>query len=192
LIYLVKYVKISIKKRFLEDFMKSEYLEGGKIIAAHGVKGLLKVEHFCDSAKVLARQKRIYFKKRDGSYEEREVISASLMGETVLMGISGIDSREAAQAMRGVTVFLNRQDIPLKRGEMFLADIIGLPVLHAESGERLGEVVDADEVAGRRLYTVRCAAGDRLLPDVKEFIKEISEEGMRVLPIPGLLSDDEI
>jgi ribosomal 30S subunit maturation factor RimM len=94
--------------------------------------------------------------------------------------------------MRGVTVFLNRQDIPLKRGEMFLADIIGLPVLHAESGERLGEVVDADEVAGRRLYTVRCAAGDRLLPDVKEFIKEISEEGMRVLPIPGLLSDDEI
>ena len=172
--------------------MKKEFLEGGKIQTAHGVKGLLKVEHFCDSAKVLAKQKRIYLKKRDGSYEEREVLSASLVGEVVLMGVSGVTTREEASALRGVTVYLKRSDVPKSEGAMFLSDMIGLPVYHAESGEQLGEISDVAEVSGRRLYTVKVSAGERMVPDVPEFIKEISEEGMRLLPIPGLLSDDEI
>ena len=172
--------------------MKNEFLEGGKIQTAHGVKGLLKIEHFCDSPKVLAKQKRIYLKRRDGSYEEREVISASLMGEAVLMGISGINSREEASAIRGATVYLRREDVPISRGAMFISDMIGLCVYHAETGERLGEISDINEVAGRRIYTVRCESGDRMVPDVKDFIKEISEDGMKLLPIPGLLSDDEI
>ena len=172
--------------------MKNEFLEGGRIQSAHGVKGLLKVEHFCDSPKVLAKQKRIYFKRRDGSYEEREVISASLMGELVLMGIAGVTTREEASAIRGATLYLRREDVPLARGAMFLSDMIGLAVYHAESGERLGEISDVSEIAGRRFFTVRCESGDRMVPDVSDFIKEISEEGMKLLPIPGLLSDDEI
>ena len=33
--------------------MKKTYLEGGKILTSHGVKGQVKVEHLCDSPKVL-------------------------------------------------------------------------------------------------------------------------------------------
>lgn len=172
--------------------MKKEFLEGGRIQTAHGVRGLLKVEHFCDSAKVLAKQKRIYLKKRDGSFEEREVISASLMGECVLMGISGVSTREEAALLRGATVYLKRSDVPKSEGAVFLSEMIGLPVYHATSGERLGEIVDVNEISGRRLYTVKVAHGERMVPDVKEFIKEISEDGVRILPIPGLLSDDEV
>ena len=172
--------------------MKNQFLEGGKIQTAHGVKGLLKVEHFCDSAKVLAKQKKIYLKKRDGSVEEREVLSSSVMGECVLMGIAGVTTREEAVALRGVTVYLDRCDVPKSEGAVFLSDMIGMPVFHAESGERLGEISDVIEVSGRRLYTVKVAGGERMIPDVREFIKEISEEGMKILPIPGLLSDIEI
>jgi ribosomal 30S subunit maturation factor RimM len=70
--------------------------------------------------------------------------------------------------------------------------MIGLPVFHAESGESLGTLSDVNDVAGRRIYSVNYMGREVLIPDVPEFIKEISEEGMRVLPIPGLLSDDEI
>ena len=172
--------------------MKNQFLEGGRIQTAHGVKGLLKVEHFCDSVKVLAKQKKIYLKRRDGSFEEREVLSSSVMGECVLMGISGVTTREEATALRGATVYLDRRDVPKKAGAMFLSDMIGLTVFHAESGERLGEISDVTERSGRRLYTVKTSGGERMIPDVPEFIKEISEEGMKLLPIPGLLSDDEI
>ena len=45
--------------------MKNTYLEGGKICTAHGVKGLVKVEHLCDSAGVLAGSKRVFTKEND-------------------------------------------------------------------------------------------------------------------------------
>ena len=84
--------------------------------------------------------------------------------------------------------------MPLPKGAMFIADMIGLPVYHYESGESLGEISDISDVAGRRIYSVKYQGGEVLIPDVPEFIKEISEErGMAVLPIPGLFdSADEV
>lgn len=173
--------------------MRAEYLEAGRICTAHGVRGALKVEHFCDSAAVLAKQKKIYFSER-GVFTERRVISASASGQFVLMTIEGIDSREAAIAQRGRAVYLSREDIPVAKGAMLIADMIGLPVYHAQSGESLGEISDVSDVAGRRIYTVKYAGKEVMLPDVPEFIKEISEEGgMRVLPIPGFFDEaDEV
>lgn len=167
--------------------MKQTYLEGGRICTSHGVKGLVKVEHLCDSPKVLLSVKRIYFKERDGSFTERAVRSCSVMGQFLLMGIDGINSREDAIAYRSRSFYLNREDIPLAEGAMFIADMVGLPVYHAESGESLGTLSEVNEVAGRRIYYVSYQGREVLIPDVPEFIKEISEErGMRVLPIPGL------
>ena len=115
------------------------------------------------------------------------------MGQFVLLTLEGIESREEAIAYRGRSFYLHRDDVPLARGAMFIADMIGLAVIHAESGEVLGELVDVSDVAGRRIYTVKSAGGEVLLPDVPDFIKEISEEGMRVLPIPGFFDEaDEV
>ena len=174
--------------------MKKEYLEGGKICTSHGVRGALKIEHMCDSAAVLAKQKRVFFKLRDGSFSERRVVSASVSGKFVLMSIEGIDSREAAIAERGRLVYLHRSDIPVKKGAMLLSDMIGLPVLHAQTGERLGTLSDISDVAGRCIYTVRTERGDVLIPAVDEFVKEINEgEGVKILPIPGFFdAADEI
>ncbi|MBO7196545.1 MAG: 16S rRNA processing protein RimM [Clostridia bacterium] len=174
--------------------MKSLYLEGGKICTSHGVKGLVKVEHLCDSPKVLTKIKRIYFKERNGSFTEKAVLSCSVAGQFLLMGIEGINSREEAIAYRGRMFYLNREDVPLPKGAMFIADMIGLPVFHAESGESLGEISDVSDVAGRRIYTVKYQGREVLIPDVPEFIKEISEErGMAIMPIPGLFDDaDEV
>ena len=174
--------------------MKNNYLEGGKFCTSHGVKGLLKVEHLCDSPKVLLGVKSIYIKERDGSFSERKVLSCSLMGQFLLLGIEGITSREEAIAYRGKVFYVNREDIPLPKGAMFIADMIGLPVIHAESGESLGKIADVNDVAGRRIYYVNYQGREVLIPDVPQFIKEIDEEkGMLVLPIPGLFdAADEI
>ncbi len=174
--------------------MKKEYLEGGKICNAHGVRGLVKVESWCDSPRVLAKQKRIFFENKDGSYSEREVLSSSVMGSFVLMNIEGVDSREAAIALKNRVMFLHRSDIPVARGAMLVQDMIGLPVIHAESGVRLGELRSVDDAARGQIYTVSTERGDVLLPAVPEFIKEIDpERGILVLPIPGFFDEaDEI
>ena len=173
--------------------MKKTYLEGGKICTAHGVKGILKVEHLCDSPKVLTGAKRVFLLERDGTYSEHKVISASVSGAFVLMGVEGVDSREAAIAMRGKMVYLHREDVPLAKGALFIADMIGLPVFHYESGAPLGEIIDVSDIGTRRIYTVKYDGREVMIPGVPEFIKEISEAGgMKVLPIPGLFDDDEV
>ncbi len=174
--------------------MKNEYLEGGRICTAHGVMGALKVEHLCDSADVLLSAKRIFLRERSGAFKEVAVLRATRSGQFVLMTLAGITTREEAIAYRGKTFFLHRDDVPLAKGAMFIADMIGLAVYHSESGESLGEISDVSDVAGRRIYTVKYEGREVLLPDVPEFIKEIdSERGMRVLPIPGLFDEaDEV
>lgn len=186
--------KLGVKDAPIGMKMKKEYLECGKICNAHGVRGLLKVESWCDTPSVLAKQKRVYFEKRDGSYEERSVVSASVMGELVLMNIDGVQSREDAIALKNKVLFLHRSDIPVKRGAMLIADMIGLPVIHAESGERLGTLKSVDDAARGMIYTVATEKKDVLIPAVDEFIKEIDpERGVAVLPIPGFFDDaDEV
>ena len=174
--------------------MKKEYLEGGRIVNAHGVRGLVKVESWCDSPSVLAKMKRVFLLEKDGSYIESRVVTASVGSGLVIMNIESIDSREAAIAMKNRVLYLHRSDIPVPKGAMLVQDMIGLPVIHAESGKRLGTLKSVDDAARGQIYTVKTQGGDVLLPAVKEFIKEIDEtRGISVLPIPGLFDDiDEI
>ena len=173
--------------------MKNEYLEAGRICTAHGVKGALKIEHICDSASVLSKQKTVYFGEK-GGFRPIKVISASASDRFVIMTLEGVASREDAIALRGKTVFLKKEDVPCPAGAMFIADMIGIDVVDAASGERYGILSDVSDVAGRRIYTVRTDGGEEvLLPDVKEFIKEISPDGMKITPIPGFFDDaDEV
>ena len=166
--------------------MKKEYLECGIVRSPHGVRGILNVECWCDSPRVLAKQKRVYILGRDGSYKEIKVISASPASDKVLMGLEGIDSREAAQGYKNTVLYLHRDDIPVPKGAMLIADMIGLPVVDFDTGRVYGEISDVRDGVRYKLYTVKTDSGEVILPGVDEFIKEITEErGLLVRPIPG-------
>lgn len=166
--------------------MKKEYLECGIVRSPHGVRGILNVECWCDSPRVLAKQKRVYILGRDGSYKEIKVISASPAPDKVLMGLEDIDSREAAQGYKNTVLYLHRDDIPVPKGAMLIADMIGLPVVDFDTGRVYGEISDVRDGVRYKLYTVKTDSGEVILPGVDEFIKEITEErGLLVRPIPG-------
>ena len=166
--------------------MKKEYLECGIVRSPHGVRGILNVESWCDSPRVLAKQKRVYILGRDGAYREVNVISASPAADKVLMGLEGVDSREAAQGYKNTVLYLRREDIPVPKGAMLIADMIGLPVVDFDTGRVYGEISDVRDGVRYKLYTVKTDLGEVILPGVDEFIKEITEErGLLVRPIPG-------
>lgn len=172
--------------------MKNIYLEGGRVSGAHGVRGVLKIEPWCDSPRVLATKKRVFLVGRDGEYTEHKVLTASVNGQSVLMSIEGIDTRDAAIAIRGRVIYLHREDIKLRRGEMFLADMIGLPVVDANSGRVYGEIAAVEDVPRGVLYTVKTPKGNVYYPSGEQFIREIdTERGMLITPIEGFF-DDEI
>ena len=166
--------------------MKKIFIECGKIVGAHGVRGTLKIDPWCDSPKILSAQKRVFLAEKDG-YREAEVESASVSGLTVLMKISLVNDRESAQAMKGTVLYLHRDDIPLDNGALLLADIIGLPAIDIDTGHTLGTVKDITDSVASSLYVIETEDGKEvLIPDVPEFIKEIKEDtGVYIHTIPG-------
>ena len=168
------------------SIMKKTYLEGGKVLGPHGVRGVLKIEVWCDSPKVLAKQKRVFLAGKDGGYEEKRVVSASAAGPLVLMSIEGIEDRDVAVAMKNTVIYLHRDDIPVSKGQMLLADMIGLPVIDANTEEVYGEIAEVNDVPRGLLYTINTPKGPVYYPSGDNFIKEIDEEkGMFITPIPG-------
>ena len=171
--------------------MKKEYLEGGRVLNAHGVRGLLKAEAWCDSPKVLAAQKRIFFAEKDGTMKECKVTRGSVAAAFVLLGIEGIETREDAIALKNTVFYLKREDIPVPKGAYLIQDLIGLPMIDIDSGRVYGQVADITEVPRGQMYTVKTERGDVLFPAVKEFVKQIRpDEGIYIRPIPGFFEDE--
>ncbi len=166
--------------------MKKEYLECGRICAPHGVRGIIKVESWCDSPKVLSAQKKVYLAEKDGKYKELAVVSASASDRFVLLGVEGITSREDAQGYKNKILYLHRSQIPVPKGAVLIADMIGLSVIDFNSGKIYGTLTEVEDGPQGKLYTVKTESGEVLLPAVPEFVKEIdTERGVFITPIAG-------
>lgn len=169
--------------------MKQPYLLAGRVINVHGFRGTVKLESFCDSPNVLAGLSELYLKVGD-RFEKKRVLHASVFRQFVLADLEGVTDEASANALRGVELYASREDLPLAPGAHFVADLLGLPVRHADSGEVLGSIADVETRGGKELYSVKTEKGLFYLPAVKEFVVRIDlDEGIFVRPIPGLLDD---
>ena len=166
---------------------KSQLLECGKIINTHGVRGGLKLESWCDTPQDLASLKKVFLSV-GGEYVCHKVKRASVFKQFVLFELEGITDIDTATSLRGQIVFADRDDISIDEGAFFIADIIGLPVIDVESGEKLGTLCDVLNLGATDLYEIKTANGKKLIPAVPEFIKEIDlERGIFVSLIEGML-----
>lgn len=166
--------------------MNKNYLECGKIINTHGIKGAMKVESWCDSPYVLAELERVFLEK-NGSFKEYEVIDASVFKRFVILELDGILTIEEAEKLKNRVIYLAREDLELEEGEVFIADLIGLPVIDVDSGVEYGKISDVMNTGASDIYVINTPNGEAMMPAVKEFVKEIDlEKGIFIKPIEGM------
>lgn len=166
---------------------KSQFLECGKIINTHGIKGGLKLESWCDTPEDLASLKKVYL-KNDAGYKCHKVKRASVFKQFVLFELDGINDIDTAMTLKNTIVFADRDDISIDDDAFFLADIIGLSVFDIASGEKIGTLSDVLNLGASDLYEIDTQNGKKLIPAVDEFIKEIDlEKGIFVSLIEGML-----
>lgn len=164
------------------------YLECAMAVNTHGVKGAVKLENRCDTPKVLASLKRMFINK-NGEYTELKVLHSSVQKNMVLTVFEGVDTLEAAIALRGTVFYAAREDFRLRRGDYFIADLIGLPVYDEDSGEVIGKLSDVNTPGAHQVYTIECENGSFMLPNVPEFVRRISldeDEGIYIHLIEGM------
>ncbi|NLT63590.1 MAG: 16S rRNA processing protein RimM [Clostridiales bacterium] len=143
--------------------MMKKYLEAGKIINTHGVKGEVKIHSWTDSAEFLMKFKHLYIDEKPFKLVSSRVHKSFLIAQ--LEGISDVND---AMVLKNKTVFIDRSDVDLPEGSFFLQDIIGASVVD-ESGTELGKLTDVLEMPASNVYVV---TGEReiLIPAVPQFI----------------------
>ena len=163
------------------------YIECGKVVNTHGCFGGLKLDSWCNSPKELAILRRLYFKK-GADYTEHKVVKASVFKQFVIVILDTVNDMDLALALKGQTVYAKRSDFHLKKGEYFIADLIGLSVIDADTDKVYGTLSETINRGASDIYVVKTEDGERMIPAVPEFIDRIDvEKGIFVRPIAGML-----
>jgi len=163
--------------------MKLQFVEAGEIVTTHGVKGEVKVLPWLDSPEDLCDFDRCRIEGK-----EYEIEQCRVQKTCNLVKLSGIDTMEAAQLMRGKKIELYREDIDDE--VIFAAELIGVEV-YCE-GRKLGKIKDVLDYPGNSVYIVK-GEHEYMIPAVKEFIlsTDMEKNEMHVRIIEGMRSDED-
>ncbi len=171
------------------------FLVLGQITRPHGIRGELRVLFSTAFPDRVSELETVYVGRDPydpATAQPYELISSRRHQDTLLVRLAGIDSREAADAMRDKLLLVALEDaVPLEEGEYYLFQIIGAQVVTTE-GEELGRVAEVLETGANDVIVVRGGLrGEILLPDIPEVILKVDIEHARVTValLPGLLSD---
>jgi len=172
--------------------MPSERVRVGKIGAAHGVRGEVRVFVYTEDPLAI----RSYGELEDEAGARTFEIASAREGKGhLVVRFKGIDDRNEAEKLTHVQLFVPRERLPKRDGEKFYhADLIGLRV-ETKSGETLGEVIAVPNYGASDLLEIRPAkAGQTLLiPFIDEFVPEVDVAGGRIVvdPLAGLFGEEK-
>ena len=121
-----------------QDRMSSDRICVGAIAGSFGVKGEVRLKSFCAEPEAIADYAPLY--TEDGGRSFTPVITQTIKNGFVAR-IPGIASKEAADALRGISLYADRNKLPgLPDDEFYHADLIGLEVVDT-GGTVLGQVL---------------------------------------------------
>lgn len=169
-----------------------EYLQIGKIVNTHGVRGEMKLIPLTDDPKRFDDLDWAYIEK-DGMKKYR-IESVKYFKGSVIIKLEGIDTLEEAAAFRELFLLVDRQNaVKLPKDTFFICDIIGSKVVD-ENGSELGILHDVLQTGSNDVYAVKSSSGrEILLPALKSVVRNVSLEQKRIdVVVPKGLLDDEI
>ena len=171
--------------------MKKQYLDSGKIVGTHGIKGEVRIEPWCDSPEFLCAFKKLYLDEKGQTFIE---VKSRPHKNITLAKIKGVDTIEAAEKLRGKIIYINRDDITLDEGVNFVQDLIGIEVKDAENGTVYGKLTDVIRTGANDVYEITDSNNKKYLaPVIDEVVEEIDVDGGFVLirPMKGIFDDED-
>ena len=162
--------------------MKLEYIEAGEIVNTHGVRGEVKVLCWLDAQEMLCEFDRCRIAGKDYEME-----SVRVQKTCNLVKLSGVDTMEAAQKLRGKVLELYREDIDDE--VIFAAELVGVEVY--ADGQCIGTIREVLDYPGNAVYVV-WGEHEYMIPAVKQFIlsTDMEKNVMEVRLIEGMRSDE--
>ena len=160
----------------------------GHISGAHGIKGEVKLKSFTADPEAIAT----YGPLHTAAGGRIEILRLRAQKDGFIAALKGVGDRNAAEALKSSELFVARDALPdLGEGEVYLADLVGLPVL-MKDGTRLGEVIGIENYGAGDLIDVK-VEGRRtslLIPFADGYLLAVEGDAMVVDLPEGYLDED--
>lgn len=159
----------------------------GVIVAAHGVRGEVKIKSFTAAARDVAA----YGPVTDEAGGRKLMIK--VVGEakgTVVARIDGIADRNAAEALKGLRLYVERAALPdTGEDEFYCADLIGLPVQRSD-GSAYGRIKNVEDFgAGDVVEIVLETGGTEFQPLTRRIFPLLDPRAGRAVIEPPTMVD---
>ncbi len=167
--------------------MSSDRVLLGVVAAPHGVRGLVRIKSFTGDPMAVAAYGPL---SDEAGKKVYRVEALSAARGAVLARIEGVADRTAAEALRGLRLYVERKRLPdAGEREWYEADLIGLAAV-GRDGRDWGKVVAFHDFGAGSVMEV---SGGAMLPFTDEAVPEIDVEGGKVVidPPAGLLAGRE-
>lgn len=169
--------------------MKKEYLEAGKIVNTHGIRGEVKIMPYCDSPELLCDFDRLFMGK---SLKEIYIERSRVQKNMIICKIEGVDTPEDAEKLRNKMLYMHRDDLELDEDTYFIQDLIGMTVKDADTGEVYGIIDDVFQTGANDVYSIKNGDKSYLVPAIADVVitTDIDSGIMTIRPLEGLFDED--
>ncbi len=172
---------------------RDDQIQIGKIVAAHGIRGAVKVYSYADSATCYTAQETLVLIDPKGAEHRCKALWAKPHKNSLRMALDGVETRSQAEALVGCTVWISKSSLPaLDEDTYYWVDLIGMAV-HGPDEEYLGRVTEIIATGANDVYVVKTPKGNTvkeiLVPAIASVVLEVDIPGrrMRVVLPEGLV-----
>jgi 16S rRNA processing protein RimM len=154
----------------------------GVITAAHGIRGEVKLRSFTAGPDAIAG----YSPLETAAGVKLEILRMRAQKDGFIASLKGINSRNAAEALKGAELLVPRDKLPEPTGsDIYVHDLIGLPVRLAD-GSLLGEIAGVANYGAGDLIDVKVEgrADTVLIPFAVQYVLTVDSQGV-VVDLPG-------
>ena len=151
----------------------------GKIVSAHGIRGLVKILPFGDSDPYLIEELGPVYISANGAETLSISMKNSAGNKYWLAAVDGVTERNGAEALRGTELYIPRERLPEldDPNTYYTEDLVGLRVLDT-SGAVIGSVATVSNFGAGDLLEIQPIAGEAYyLPMTTAFVPAIDLSG---------------
>ena len=158
-----------------------QYIEIGKIVNIHGIRGEVKIYTYTDDINALKKLKIVYLDIK-GNLKSFKIQSAKINKQFLILKLEGIDTPEEANKYR--EIYVKRERKPnenLGEDTFYIEDLIGLSV-YDETSSLIGTLTEVLTPGANDVYVVKTEDGNEiLLPAIKDVVKEVDIESKKMV-----------